>query len=106
MGVFGDDPQAGASTVVSLYRVYYRRQDLWGFRACIKPTNKYGEVSFPTQVRYDIFYCSLATYYYCDSDHIVAFAVPSNKKSLISLCYGFYGALLRVFGCHFVTFFP
>ena len=49
-----------------------------GFRERIKPINKYGEVSFPTQVRYDIFYCSLATYYYCDSDHILACGVPSH----------------------------
>ena len=96
MGVFGDDPQGGASTVVSVLRVYYRGQGLWVFRELFEPTNKYGEVSFPTQVRYDNFYCSLATYYYCDSDQTIAFAVPSIERSLKSMVYDFLVACRQV----------
>jgi hypothetical protein len=96
MGVFGDDPQGGASTVVSVLRVYYRGQGLWVFRELFEPTNKYGEVSFPTQVRYDNFYCFLATYYYCGSDHIVACTVPSILNPFKSMGYDFSAASRRV----------
>ncbi len=70
--------------MVSLCRVYYRRRALWTFQQFIRPTNKYGEVSFPTQVRYDIFYCCLAAYFYFDSALISARGVPLNKNRLKS----------------------